>query len=260
TMSDRPNILFINTDQQRFDTLGCYGNDVINTPNIDNLASEGVLFENAHCTHPLCMPSRGSMLTGRYPSAHGLWRNGMPLSREEKTIADLLNDEYDTALFGKAHFTPHNGDLNKHPESIHLGNVDERKCWDYWREFEPPYYGFSEVKMTLAHSDHGIHGGHYGLWLHENHPDKKDLFYQKNSLESSNPELSSWKSAVPIDIHPTTWITNRTIDYIKSDQRDDPFFAWVGFPDPHFPLDPPAPYCYNYDPDQVPSPTDPHGE
>lgn len=259
-MSEKPNILFINTDQQRFDTLGCYGNNVINTPNIDNLANEGVLFENAHCTHPLCMPSRGTLLTGRYPSAHGLWRNGMPLPQEEETIADLLNDEYTTGLFGKAHFTPHNGNLSEHPESIHLGNVDGNECWDYWREFNPPYYGFDHVEMTLAHSDHGIHGGHYGLWLHENHPDKLELFYQENALENSNPEFSSWKSAVPADIHPTSWVANRTIDYIKNDQRDSPFFAWVGFPDPHFPLDPPDPYCYKYDSNQVPPPVDPQGK
>lgn len=259
-MSERPNILFIHTDQQRFDTLGCYGNNTINTSNIDNLAKGGTLFENAHCTHPLCMPSRGTLLTGRYPSAHGLWRNGMSLPKEEDTIASLLKEHgYATGLFGKAHFTPHNGNLDKHPESIHLGNVKEDECWEYWRNFNPPYYGFDQVEMTIAHSDHGIHGGHYGLWLHENHRDKIELFYQESAIETTNPKLSSWKSAVPKDIHSTTWVANRTIDYIKDEEREDPFFAWVGFPDPHFPLDPPDPYCYKYNPEQLPSPRDPNG-
>ena len=61
-MSDRPNVVFIHTDEQRADTLGCYGNDIVDTPNIDQLAAKGTMFEEAHCTHPLCSPSRRTLL------------------------------------------------------------------------------------------------------------------------------------------------------------------------------------------------------
>ena len=64
----RPNILFICTDQQRFDSLGCYGNRHIRTPAIDGLAEQGVLFEQCYVQSPVCSPSRASLLTGRYPT------------------------------------------------------------------------------------------------------------------------------------------------------------------------------------------------
>ena len=64
----RPNVLLVVTDQQRFDTLGCYGNDYIDTPNLDKFAAGGVLFQRAYCQSPVCTPSRASFLTDRYPS------------------------------------------------------------------------------------------------------------------------------------------------------------------------------------------------
>lgn len=70
------NILWICTDSQRWDTLGCYANPLVRTPNLDRLAAGGTLFENAFCQSPLCMPSRGSFLTGRYPITNRLHRTG----------------------------------------------------------------------------------------------------------------------------------------------------------------------------------------
>ena len=78
-MANKPNVLFILTDQQRADTLGCYGNSVIQTPNLDALAREGFLFENAYVTQPVCTPSRASIMTGLYPNTHGCITNNIPL-------------------------------------------------------------------------------------------------------------------------------------------------------------------------------------
>ena len=64
-MTTRPNILFVLSDQHNAQVLGCAGNDVIRTPNLDRLAAEGVLFEQAYCQNPLCVPGRSSMLTGQ---------------------------------------------------------------------------------------------------------------------------------------------------------------------------------------------------
>ena len=66
-MADKPNVLFIITDQQRFDTLRCYGNEWIQTPNLDALADRSFVFENAYVTQPVCTPARSSLLTGLYP-------------------------------------------------------------------------------------------------------------------------------------------------------------------------------------------------
>ena len=67
-----PNILFITTDQQRRDTLGCYGNPLISTPNIDRLAAEGICLDRAYCESPICLPSRVTMITGKKAGHHGV--------------------------------------------------------------------------------------------------------------------------------------------------------------------------------------------
>ena len=70
-MEHRPNILFLFSDQHRADALGCAGHPVVQTPNLDRLAGEGVRFENAYCATPLCSPSRISLATGRFPHNSG---------------------------------------------------------------------------------------------------------------------------------------------------------------------------------------------
>ena len=260
-MSDRPNILFIHTDEQRADTLGCYGNSVIETPHLDRLASEGTTFEDGHCTHPLCCPSRGTLLTGRYPSAHGLWRNGLHLPETERTIAELLRDAgYRTGLLGKGHFQPWHGDPDEFEES-HSTHAfeDESRVWDFWSTFDGPYYGFDHLAMTYQHGHREVCGGHYGHWLREEHPDTLALFPQSAALEPTDPAYNTWKSAVPVEVHSSRWVADQTIAFMD-EAGDDPFFAWVGFPDPHFPYNPPAPYCYSFDPADVPLPVDPTGE
>lgn len=260
-MPDDPNILFVHTDEQRADTLGCYGNDVVDTPHIDGLADEGTTFENAHCTHPLCMPSRASLLTGRYPSVNGVWRNGIALPEDERTVAELLGEAgYATGLLGKAHFVPYRGDPERHPESVQVGAVDEEECWEFWRTFDGPYYGFDRVEMSIAHGDNGIQGGHYGLWLAEEHPEKRALFSQEAAVDDTDPAYNTWTSGVPVDVHSSTWVADRTIEFIDDHADDQPFFAWVGIPDPHFPYDPPEPYARKYDPGDVSLPVDPEGE
>lgn len=86
------NLLWICTDQQRFDTLGCYGNRWVKTPNLDRLAAEGVLFERAYCQSPVCAPSRGSFLTGRYPRTCGPRQNGQDIDERERLVPAMLAD------------------------------------------------------------------------------------------------------------------------------------------------------------------------
>ena len=102
-MAQRPNLLFIFTDQQRADTLGCYGNRLVETPNLDRLASEGVLFENAYVTQPVCTPSRSSIMTGLYPHTTGCIDNNVPLPPDTPTIAEMVPGEYVCGYVGKWH-------------------------------------------------------------------------------------------------------------------------------------------------------------
>ena len=104
-LKTKPNILIINSDQQRFDTLSCYGNNWIKTPNLNSLAKDSFVFENAYVTQPVCAPSRASILTGLYPHTHGAVGNGIRLNSGTKTITELIPDEYQKICHGKWHHT-----------------------------------------------------------------------------------------------------------------------------------------------------------
>lgn len=109
--SSRPNILFILTDQHRWDCVGAYGNEEIRTPHIDRIAAEGVRFDRSYAAQPVCSPNRSSILTGMYPHTTGVWENckagweekvGLP--RDKKTLAEILAPAgYDCGYFGKWH-------------------------------------------------------------------------------------------------------------------------------------------------------------
>ena len=106
TAAERPNIIYIFTDQQTANAMSCAGNPDLHTPNMDRLAAAGVMFENAYCTAPLSGPSRGAMFTGHYPETVGLLVNGatMPDSLKTQTLGTLVKSVgYDCAYGGKWH-------------------------------------------------------------------------------------------------------------------------------------------------------------
>ena len=101
-------ILFITTDQMRFDAIGANGQKIAKTPAIDALAANGINYTRAHNQNVVCMPARSTMITGQYVSTHGVWMNGVPLPEDAPSVAKYLHDKagYKTALIGKAHFEP----------------------------------------------------------------------------------------------------------------------------------------------------------
>ena len=101
-------ILFITTDQQRYDALGCNGGQIARTPVIDEVAASGINYSRAHNQSVVCMPARSTMLTGQYVRTHGVVANGIPLPEDAPSVAQYLADNagYRTALMGKAHFDP----------------------------------------------------------------------------------------------------------------------------------------------------------
>lgn len=103
-MPKQPNILIIYADQMRYDSMGCSGNPVIRTANIDRLSQEGVHFSEAYTSFPICCPFRASMLTGKYAQKHGMIQNHFPLDGNQTFLADVLKDNgYRTGYIGKWH-------------------------------------------------------------------------------------------------------------------------------------------------------------
>ena len=103
-MTNRPNFLFIITDQHRADYLGCSGHPVLRTPHLDSVAARGRRFDRFYVANPVCQPNRATLMTGRMPSLHGVRHNGISLSLRSNTFVDLLRaNGYRTALLGKSH-------------------------------------------------------------------------------------------------------------------------------------------------------------
>lgn len=149
---ERPNILFYFTDQQRADTLGCYGQKLDISPNLDRLAREGVLFEEAYTAQPVCGPCRALFQTGKYPTAIQCYRNARALPLTVKTVAEYFNEAgYETAYVGKWHLASHRDSYGVKP-SI-----------DFETKAIPPerrggYKGFWRAADVLEFTSHGYDG------------------------------------------------------------------------------------------------------
>ena len=148
------NILFIISDQHRADHMGCAGNPVIKTPNLDQLAREGIRFTNAFCTNPMCMPNRATMLTGYYPNTHKVRSNGMILSPDIPTITEtLVNLDWRTAAFGKLHHQ-----FNTHPYRIQDKSAESFGDWVFPKEGYYPVRGISSsIDNESSENYHTFH-------------------------------------------------------------------------------------------------------
>lgn len=247
-MTKRPNILVFFTDQQRYDSLGCNGNPAARTPNLDALAAAGARLSNHIVANPVCMPSRASLFTGRFPNAHHVWTNGVPLPHTEQTLPQILQGlGYDTAAFGKLHFTP----TLAHPGR---GTPESKEAWvngamDGWHG---PYYGFDHVKLTLGHGEMALKVGHYANDVRARFG---DLTAHLTAPGKATAIRDSFPSSLPSGAHHSTWVADQTIEYLREERRQDrPFFAFCSFPDPHHPFTPPQPYASMFDGAQLPGP------
>lgn len=100
----KPNLVFFLPDQQRADTIACYGGVKVHAPNLNKLASESAVFERTYVTHPVCTPSRSSLMTGTWPHINGCTRNSVPLDRRLLVFPELMEDrDYRAAYIGKWH-------------------------------------------------------------------------------------------------------------------------------------------------------------
>lgn len=250
----------ITTDQQRADTLGVYGSKLGATPNIDRLAAEGVTFREARCQHPYCQPSRWTILSGQHPRTHGVWTNGVDPTEAEIEAAlstRLTARGIATALVGKAHLASH-GVFRRRASPYMEAVVNAVRMPDDWHG---PYMGFDDVALlALGHFPFGFGpaplGLHYGRFLARGGPlERFRRFVQASPRGAivSGEAPQTWASALPEQLHPTTWIADETIARLKKLQGTR-FFLWASFADPHHPFDPPSPWCFRYDPRDMPLP------
>ena len=239
-------ILFVTTDQQRYDTLGCNGGTLARTPVLDGLAAAGIRYERAVPQSVVCMPSRSTIVTGQHPSTHGVWMNGVPLPVDAPSVAaELHRHGYRTALIGKAHFEPFMDPFGRFTENL-LARSGRPTSLNPWADGTiGPHRGFDHLEFAT----HGAAGMlHYAQWLGANHPEAVGLYYSAidTSLnvnaagggDSGAPQVQD--NPIPRDWYHTDWVADRTIAWLDSVDADDEWFCWMSFPDPHHPWDPPA--------------------
>ena len=239
-----PNVLLITSDQQHWDTLGV-SNPRIRTPNLDRLCREGTRFTRAYCPNPTCTPTRASIITGQYPSAHGAWSLGVKLPEDVPTVGEtFLEHGYATNLIGKAHFQP----LASTPEQPSLEAQPTLRDLDFWRGFHGPWYGFEHVEVARNHADESHVGQHYALWMEEKGLTQWRDFFQAWPPDRATPRREHvWD--LPEELHYTTWTAERAVACIERDAAAGrPFFTWASFHDPHPPYLVPEPWASLYDP------------
>ena len=145
------NIVFYFTDQQRWDTCGCFGQPLPITPNLDKLAAEGVKFDNAFSPQPVCGPCRALFQTGRYPTETGCFRNNIMLPPKVKTLGQYIEEAgYETAYIGKWHLAS-DGELEKPPVIDHTVTAIPR-------ELRGGYTGYWRTADVLEFTSHGYDG------------------------------------------------------------------------------------------------------
>ena len=223
-MATNLNLLFITTDQQRFDSLPCYGLDFIHTPHLDRLAREGVVFERAYTPAPLCVPMRAAMMSGQWPSSTGAMGNGHWLASDTPTWPERVTSYQPgtfrtSAAIGKMHF---------HPWDARNGFLDRISAEDKRHTYLPDDYS----KFLRAH-------GHQPF-----HPTEKPGYFEW---------LQASVTPLPKRFHEDAFVGDQAADWL-SRNASRPFAAWVSFPGPHDPYDPPEEMASMYYDAPIPEP------
>lgn len=213
TVVERPNILVIMTDQQKATSSHLYGNPFCETPALERLAQEGVLYQNAFTPHPLCMPARVSLWTGQWPHSHGGRRNETPMPVGARHAFQIWKEAgLHTGLIGKNHCFTREEDLalfDTWCEIAHGGLPADRttKGMAWFRD---------ETTIDAAHA-------------------------VRRNMPARNPKFSYAVTDFPLDDYSTGLVTGQTVRFLE-EHREDPFALWVSYPDPHEPFECPRQY------------------
>ncbi len=220
----KPNVWLIMTDQQRWDTLGCYGNETIETVNLDYFAANGTVFENGYTCTPSCIPARASLLTGQDP-----WNVGILGMGGGQGNAQLLENTLPESLAAAGYHTQCVGKMHVHPQrslqGFHNVMLDESS-----RVVDP---GFE--------SD-------YVKWFNANRPAECDR--QDHGIDWNSWMARPWH--LPEYLHPTAWTAAESIRFLQRRDPTKPFFLKTSFARPHSPYDAPPYYFDLYDKKEMP--------
>ena len=227
-MAEKPNILFIVSDQLIAALTGAYGHPVVRTPHLDRLAREGVRFDAAYTPFPLCAPGRACMMTGRHASAIGAYDNGALLPADQPTFAHYLsNVGYDAVLSGKMHFIG--------PDQLH--GFHRRLTTDiYSSDFDwvkPEWVG---IKETQGRDHEEVMGSR--------------PVYNAQGYTGEGVRIGVWHSHLTYD-EETHF---RAVEYLhaRADSRDgDPFLLCASYHHPHEPFWPPREYWDLYEGEEI---------
>jgi arylsulfatase len=203
----QPNILLILSDQQRWDSLGCYGEDWVKTPHLDSLATDGVRFDRCYCTNPICTPSRASLWTGRHLPGHGVYRLDDILPDDQVMFPRYLQEiGYRTGLFGKLHVSGRlHEDENRHPN-------------DGFDEYEWALEGPLGMDAPMQA---------YARWLRKEDPEVYEKLHR----------MGRDYLHIPRHLHFTHWAAERTRNFIRRTVGEQPFFCCMSVFDPHNPYE-----------------------
>jgi arylsulfatase A-like enzyme len=218
----QPNLLFILTDQQRYDSMACYGNTQIDTPNLNRLAGESVVFEHAYVTQPVCSPARASLMTGFYPHACGVTRCNVPLPADLPTLAEMLPGEYACAHMGK----------------WHLGDeIFAQHGFERWVGSEDTYRRFYSSPELLDH----LSEYHHFLAAAGFEPDAESLGQRVYSRHMAASLEEPYTKAA--------FLGQQAVQYLN-EIGDRPFCLVVSYLEPHPPHT--GPFNEHYDPAGLP--------
>lgn len=194
----KTNIIFYFTDQQRWDTIGCYGQKLPITPNLDRLAQEGVVFEEAYTAQPVCGPCRALFQSGKYPTELECWRNNQALPPDVKTVADYLTEAgYQTAYVGKWHLASGGNRFGE--------GEDDYKTKPVPLERRGGYRGFWRASDVLEFTSHG-----YGGYVYDENNKRHDF-----------------------DGYRVDCITDYALEFLDQYDNKEPFFMTISHIEPH---------------------------
>ncbi len=258
-----PNVLVIITDQQRADHVGFGGNQVVQTPNLDALAARSMVFDRAYVGNPVCSPNRATILTGRWPTSHGVIFNDRALEWGSETfVRPLRANGYRTALIGKSHLQlslDRDVTFTRGRDARTDGFDDDVYRWEYPERFlgpdEPPvpddYYGFDHVEFA---TDHGARmSGHHLRWALAKGATLDDVTPPMSAEAPGDRRSERWwqiyRPPYPAELHSTAFVGERTKAFIdEAHGEDKPWMAWMAFPDPHHPMTPPGEWFDRHNP------------
>lgn len=230
-MKRQPHILILMPDQQRADCLSCAGHPVLQTPNMDRLAREGIRFSNTYTTCPLCMPARSSFLSGLYCHNHGQWNNVGRLPEGSDTFLHHLKQVgYHTCHIGKSHLHPHvpGRHLDEAKPFMH------RLGWDDVLETTGPH---ATKRCESIMTDHWREIGCLDTF--------REDYARRDKLPSPR---ATWPSPMPEGETLDDFVGRTAVDYICKYDTNAPLLLFVGFGGPHEPWDPPPRWAHQYDP------------